>query len=90
MKFVIHPSVADAFRRLDGTLPANVVVWDGQTCAAGGEAKTLLVDSVDVCLNRLPMVAVEQIAMAPPSPAATTFKGKRVAQWKQERRPRYA
>lgn len=89
MKFVIQPSMADAFRRDDGTLPDNVVVWDGQTCAAGGDEKTWLGDSVAMFTNRLPKVTEPVLAVSP-APVAATFKGKRIAQWKQERSSRYA
>ncbi len=89
MKFVIQPSMADAFRRADGTLPDNVVVWDGQTCAAGGEEKTWLGDSVAMFTNRQPMFT-ERLSVVSPAPVAATFKGKRVAQWKQECSPRFA
>lgn len=86
MKFVITKEMADAFRLADGTLPANVEVWDGYTRASDGEERTWLSDSVLMCPDKLPKLTVH----APVSligPAAPTFKGKPVAQWKRERRP---
>lgn len=81
MKFVIHKEMADAFRLADGTLPANVEVWDGYTRASDGKERTWLGDSVLLCADKLPKLSVH----APETPQ--TFKGKPVAQWKRERRP---
>lgn len=87
MKYVITKEMADAFRLADGTLPANVEVWDGYTRASDGEERTWLSDSVLVCLDKLPKLALpEPIRLTAPSSSAT-FKGKPVAQWKRERRP---
>lgn len=85
MKFIIPPSMADAFRRDDGTLPDNVEVWDGRTRAAGGP-ETWLADSASFNVLKLRPISVEKLPQLAEHPAPATFKGKRVAQWKQERR----
>jgi len=85
MKVIILPSMADAFRRADGTLPDNVEVWDGRTRAVGGP-ETWLGDCVSLVVDRLPSIKAPYAHQPAAGPAQATFKGKRVAQWKQERR----
>lgn len=86
MKFVITKEMADAFRLADGTLPANVEVWDGYTRASDGKERTWLRDSVLLCPDKLPTRTIRAPASLPATPSVT-FKGKPVAQWKRERKP---
>ena len=86
MKFVIPPSMADAFRSDDGTLPDNVEVWDGRTRAASGNPETWLIDSASFSVLKLRPIHLEKLPQVAEAPTPATFKGKRIAQWKQERR----
>jgi len=85
MKFVITKEMADAFRLADGTLPANVEVWDGYTRASDGEQRTWLADSVSFNVLKLRPINPPGVPQVAERPVPATFKGKRIAQWKRER-----